>query len=189
MTRSLTRASRRGCVVHMLLRPIVTTAAAVLIALGVTACAGSVERVPVAEVRLHGSVVLSEVRPSLPMTVMFNNRMGAAEVAYLPEPLRLEEGSVVHSFEAGDVAYWPAEQSIVIFLRAGSGAVSDERLLHIGHLTAGFADVADCAQNCAVTLTASRSHRHPRHQRRCGHGLRVARPTRTLLPFHCDVRI
>lgn len=136
----------------MKLRILATIAAALLLTAGAAACAPSPTTAAI-EVRLNDSVAAVELSRSLPSTMSFDNRMGTAQVARLAAPLSTRGAATAPSYRAGDVAYWAAEQSIVIFLHDGSG-VPTSGLVLIGHTSGDLSRIGDCTRQCTLSPTS-----------------------------------
>lgn len=137
----------------------VAAAVAFLLSAGAAGCAGT-RGTPTAGIDLHDSGIVARLEGRLPVTVLFNDWMGAVEVARLDEPLELREAEVIIDYQAGDVGYWPEQQSIVVFLHAGGGAAG-ANILRLGRITTGLADVANCTTNCPVQLDATAAVTQP----------------------------
>lgn len=137
--------------------------AALLLAVAVTACAGTrtpapfpettstvVDTAPVGldsdiDVRL---TIGDEVVPAtiddtaagrafvsmLPLTLEFRDRFGQATVADLPRALTATTGGVQYEYRAGDIAYWPGGREIAIFYPADPG-VATPGLIPLGIVT------------------------------------------------------
>lgn len=146
-------------------RPLASLAAALLVSLGAAGCATNSSPARSAEILVADAQIAAELNGALPATVTFTDRMGAAGFARLPAPLDLDAGDLdagdpdagdrVRDYQARDVAYWPAGQSIIVFRHSGSGAVEGEELIALGEVTTGFAAVADCVRDCPIRLTAT----------------------------------
>lgn len=113
---------------------------------------------PRALVAISGSATATQLTSQLPITMTFNDRMGAAVFAQLPAALTVAGSTPISGYRAGDVAYIASERSIVIFLSDGS-AVPDHGLVLIGHLTSPLGSLASCVRDCAVQLAAAEGSR------------------------------
>lgn len=107
-----------------------------------------------AEVDLNDSPVAVQLAERLPATLLFDDRMGTAQVADVNGPEGVDGGEPMTEHRAGDVAYWATEQRVVIFLTDG-GAVGADGLTLIGHVTAGLDHLIGCARDCAVDLAGT----------------------------------
>ncbi|TYL54175.1 cyclophilin-like fold protein [Agromyces mariniharenae] len=90
----------------------------------------------------------------LSVALELDDRMGAAQVAQLPAALETATATPVTSYRVGDVAYWPAGQSLIVFLFDGAAEPSDG-LVGIGRVTSGIERLADCVRDCPLRLTAA----------------------------------
>jgi hypothetical protein len=128
--------------------------AAVLLLLllgGVRTAAQDLGAPPTVKIGFSDSVAAAQFEDRLPVTLMFNDRMGTAMVGRVETPLPLDGADHLSEYTVGEVGYWAAEQSIVVFLHSGS-AVPLEGIVSLGHVTAGFATLAGCARDCAVRV-------------------------------------
>lgn len=107
-----------------------------------------------AEIRLNSSAAAAQLGEQLPMPLVFEDRMGGAQIARLPTGIVPDRTARPASYKAGDVAYWAPEQSIVVFLSGGTGVPADGLVL-LGHITDGLDDLYGCGRNCAVVLRQS----------------------------------
>jgi hypothetical protein len=106
-----------------------------------------------AVIALNDSLTAVQLAPQLPLVVAFNDRMGAAEFATLPQPLAIGGAPQMSGYRTGDVAYLAAEQSLVVFLSDGT-AVPETGLVLVGRMTSGLGDLAGCTRDCATHLVA-----------------------------------
>lgn len=125
--------------------------AAALFAITLSGCAGNAA--PGVTIELNGSPAAAQLRAHLPSTLLFDDRMGAAGVAFVSTPLDVDGAGMLTQYRPGDVAYWAAGQSLVVFLNDGEIA-SVDGLIMVGRISDGMADLADCNQNCPIRLTA-----------------------------------
>lgn len=129
---------------RLLLVPLV-----ILVLAASAAIAGSVDPPPRAEIRLDNAAESTQLAQRLPRSILFTDAMGTAHVARLREPLDFRGGAPISGYRAGDVAYWAAEQSIIVFASDGAG-VPEDGLVLIGHVSAGLDDLAGCNRDCLV---------------------------------------
>ena len=78
-----------------------------------------------------------------------DDRMGTAQVAHLQAALDTAGAAPISSYRAGDIAYWPAEQSLIVFLADGS-AVPSDGLVGVGRVTSGIDHLIGCARDCRL---------------------------------------
>lgn len=108
-----------------------------------------------ARVQLNDSLAAEQFATQLPRSLLFDDRMGTGQVAYLSEPLEAAAHEPVDDHRAGDVVYWASGQSIVVFLTDGADVPADDLAL-IGHVAVGLQYLAGCNRNCPVLLENSR---------------------------------
>ena len=104
-------------------------------------------------VAFNDSATAAHLVWNLPRTLTFSDHMGAAVFARLPDPLAFDSTAPVDGYRAGDIAYVPSEQSIVVFLTDGT-AVPDHGLVVLGHVASGVHDLDGCVRNCVIELVA-----------------------------------
>jgi len=126
------------------------TAAAFLL-LTAAACAPSRALSPLAQLAVSQPAVAAQLGDRL----VFDDRMGTAQIARLASPMEVE-GEPVSDYTAGDVAYWPAGHSVVVFLSDGR-AVPEGGIVLIGAVANGVEALSGCADDCVVTITGRRS--------------------------------
>lgn len=136
-------------------RTVTSFAVALLVSAGAPGCAADPSQPPTAEVSVADAHIATELSRRLPATVTFNDRMGTAWFAGLADPLDLDTGDRLLDYQAGDVAYWPAGQSIIVVGHTGRGALDGEEIIAVGAVTSGFAAIADCVSDCAIRLTVA----------------------------------
>lgn len=136
-------------------RSLIVLAAALLVGVGAPGCTADRAQVPTAEISAADAHIATELSRHLPATVTVEDRMGAAGFARLPEPLELGTGARLLEHQPGDVAYWPAGQSIIVFHHTGGGAPDGEELIAVGTVSAGYAALADCVSDCPIRLTVA----------------------------------
>lgn len=135
----------------MKLRIFVTIVAALVLTAGAAACTPAPVTHTV-DFRLNDTVTAVELSERLPLAASFENRMGTAEIARLTTPLATQGTETASSYRAGDIAYWAAEQSLVVFLSDGT-SVPSSGLVLIGHIESGHSRVNDCAQHCTLRIS------------------------------------
>lgn len=116
----------------MKLRILTTVLAALLLTAGAAACSPDSSTVSVA-VQTTDTAAGPHFSRQLPREATFENRMGTAEVARLAAPLNVAGSESISHYRAGDVAYWAAERSIVIFFTDGATAPRTG-LVMVGHV-------------------------------------------------------
>ncbi|WP_429462384.1 cyclophilin-like fold protein [Microbacterium sp. ZKA21] len=113
-----------------------------------SACSGTA---PTVSIELGALRDADAVDEQLPAALTFDDRMGSAVVAPLPQALEVETDTASREFLAGDVVYSPAEQSIIVFTRGGSAA-SDHSLVLLGRVTDGMGELSSCVHDCSVRV-------------------------------------
>jgi hypothetical protein len=79
--------------------------------------------------------------------------MGAAAVAFVPEPVDVDGHATLTRYQAGDVAYRAAEQSLFVFLSDGTADPGDGLIL-IGRTVDGVAELSGCSPDCSIRVSA-----------------------------------
>ena len=129
--------------------------ATALLLAGTAACSpGPMGDAANAEIWLNSSEPAVQLREHLPISLLFNDRMGTGEIAQLSAEILVDGADPVSSYRVGDVAYWAPGESIVVFLSDGD-SLAEEGLVLVGHVTSGLNDLASCTRNCAVNLHES----------------------------------
>jgi hypothetical protein len=105
----------------------------------------------VATVRLVDSPVAVQLAERSAGALELDARMGTAQVADLA--LDVDFSRPVHSYRAGDLAYWASGEQVVIFLTDGA-AVPAEGLIPLGKVTHGLDRLTSCRSGCPVHLDA-----------------------------------
>lgn len=130
---------------------VVNSVVAALLLTTPTLAPGSTTPPAQASVTLAESATAGQIAAQLPLTVTFHDRMGTAVFAQLATPLAVDAADPMSEYRAGDIAYFAAERSLVVFL-SGGAAVPDPGLTLVGHLAAGLDQLADCPHGCTIAL-------------------------------------
>ena len=85
--------------------------------------------------KLNDSKTSRELIDLLPLSIQLTDLFGVQKYVRLPQDLS-ETGQQVHTFEAGDIAYWAPGPGLSIFYRQHQ-AMTDSGLYLIGHIEAG----------------------------------------------------
>ena len=72
----------------------------------------------------------------LPQTLMMNDLFRREKFAHLPRAIS-KEGKRTHTYEVGDVAYWPPGPDVAIFYRHDGQEIPDPGLIVIGKIDSG----------------------------------------------------
>lgn len=96
----------------------------------------------------------------LPDSLTFSDRMGTAQVARLPSAVQVPAGPPVVAYRTGDVVYWPAENSLIIFTTDGAG-VAEGDLVQVGSVTEGLSGLSGCVRQCRVAILTETSPTSP----------------------------
>jgi hypothetical protein len=119
---------------------------------GLAACSAPVRDAgSVAHVRLDESSTADQLSDQRQGVLLFDDTMGTAQIARLSQPAEIRGVDVVDGYRAGDVAYWAAESTVVIFTADGS-ALPRGGLTLIGSVTDGLDELRGCARDCPVRL-------------------------------------
>ncbi len=102
-------------------------------------------------IALADAPVIAQQEAVLPRVLDFSDRMGAVAVAALPAPLELDEAPTIRHYDAADVAYRAADQSLYVFTRAGEADMSDGLVL-IGTITDGLDALSGCTRSCPIRV-------------------------------------
>ncbi len=86
----------------------------------------------------------------LPLTVTMNDLFRREKYAHLPRAIS-EEGERSHTFEVGDLAYWPPSSDVAVFYRQGGEAIPDPGIIHLGKIDSGV-EVFDVPGTTQVTF-------------------------------------
>ncbi len=73
----------------------------------------------------------------LPLTLTMNDLFRREKFAHLPRAIS-ENGERSHSFEVGDVAYWPPSSDVAVFYRQDGQAIPDPGIIHLGRIDSGI---------------------------------------------------
>ena len=133
-------------------QPLFNTIAAALLLLTAAVPAPTPDP-PSVQVTLDDSAAATQFASQLSLELTFEGRMGTAAFAQLPVPLVTDGSAFMSEYRAGDLAFLPSEQSIIVFLTDGS-AVPGEGLVLLGHVTSGTHGIAACVRNCLIELVA-----------------------------------
>src|SRR5437899_12612843 len=72
----------------------------------------------------------------LPLTLTMNDLFRREKFAHLPRAIS-EEGKRTHTYEVGDVAYWPPGPDLAIFYRHDGQEIPDPGIIAIGKIESG----------------------------------------------------
>lgn len=138
------------------MRFIVSLVMALSVALGGTAgCATTPAEPEPVGVSADGALTSGQLAEALPPELTFTDSLGIWQVADLPQPLAITDMQRVTDYSSGDLLYWPSEQRLVVAMFDG-GAMPDDGLVLLGHITIGFDYLNSCARMCAVHLSTGR---------------------------------
>src|SRR2546425_12917842 len=74
----------------------------------------------------------------LPLTLTMNDLFRREKFAHLPRAIS-KEGKRTHTYEVGDVAYWPPGPDLAIFYRHDGQEIPDPGIIAIGKIESGVA--------------------------------------------------
>lgn len=137
----------------MRLRFILTPLVVLFLAIA-AATAGPADTPVHPQIKLNDSTQAAQLAQRVPHSLVFNDVMGTAQVARLAEPLGPSDGDPITHYRAGDVAYWTAEESIIVFLTDGA-AVPHDGFSLIGHISDDLDHLAGCNRDCPALLDVS----------------------------------
>jgi hypothetical protein len=72
----------------------------------------------------------------LPLTLTMNDLFRREKFAHLPRAIS-KEGKRTHTYEVGDVAYWPPGPDVAIFYRHDGREIPDPGIIVIGKIDSG----------------------------------------------------
>ena len=72
----------------------------------------------------------------LPLTLTMNDLFGREKFAHLPRAMS-KESKRTHTYEVGDVAYWPPGPDMAIFYRHDGQTIPDPGIIVIGKIESG----------------------------------------------------
>src|SRR2546421_290215 len=86
----------------------------------------------------------------LPLTLTLNDLFRREKYAHLPRAIS-EGGKRTHTYEVGDIAYWPPGPDVAIFYRHDSRRIPDPGIVMIGKVDSGVSAL-DGAGSTNVTI-------------------------------------
>jgi len=86
----------------------------------------------------------------LPLTLTMNDLFSREKYAHLPRAIS-EEGKRTHTYEIGDVAYWPPGPDVAIFYRHDGQKIPDPGIIVIGKIDSGV-EALNVAGSAQVTV-------------------------------------
>lgn len=90
----------------------------------------------------------------LPLTLTMNDLFRREKFAHLPRAIS-NEGKRTHTYEVGDVAYWPPGPDLAIFYRHDGQEIPDPGIIVIGKIDSGV-EALDVAGSVNVTVELAR---------------------------------
>ena len=72
----------------------------------------------------------------LPLTLTMNDLFRREKFAHLPRAIS-KEGKRTHTYEVGDIAYWPPGPDVAIFYRHDGQEIPDPGIIVIGKIDSG----------------------------------------------------
>jgi hypothetical protein len=91
----------------------------------------------------------------LPLTLTMNDLFGREKFAHLPRAIS-NEGEPTHTYEVGDVAYWPPGPDVAIFYRHDGQEIPEPGIIVIGKIDSGV-EALDVASPVRVTVELAES--------------------------------
>ena len=86
----------------------------------------------------------------LPLTLTMNDLFRREKFAHLPRAISTE-GKRTHTYEVGDVAYWPPGPDVAIFYRHDGQEIPDPGIIVIGKIDSGV-EAFNVAGSLKVTV-------------------------------------
>src|SRR5712691_6132461 len=86
----------------------------------------------------------------LPLTLTMNDLFRREKFAHLPRAIS-KEGKRTHTYEVGDVAYWPPGPDLAIFYRHDGQEIPDPGIIAIGKIESGV-EVLNVPGSVKVTV-------------------------------------
>jgi hypothetical protein len=104
----------------------------------------------VLEATLSDSQAARDFASLLPLTLTMNDLFRREKFAHLPRPIS-EGDKRTHTYEVGDIAYWPPGPDVAIFYRHDGQRIPDPGIVMIGKVDSGVAAL-DGAGSTHVTI-------------------------------------
>lgn len=76
----------------------------------------------------------------LPLTLTMNDLFRREKFAHLPRSISTE-GNSMHTYEVGDIAYWPPGPDVAIFYRHDGQEIPKPGIIVIGKIDAGIEEL------------------------------------------------
>ena len=86
----------------------------------------------------------------LPLTLTMNDLFRREKYAHLPRAIS-EGGKRTHTYEVGDIAYWPPGPDVAIFYRHDGQRIPQPGIVVLGRIDSGV-DVFDVPGSTSVTI-------------------------------------
>jgi hypothetical protein len=86
----------------------------------------------------------------LPLTLTTDDLLGRERFAHLPREIS-EGGERMHTYEVGDIAYWPPGPDVAIFYRHDGQEIPDPGIIDIGTIDSGV-EAFDVSGSVNVTF-------------------------------------
>lgn len=125
---------------------------ALLSTIALTGCATPAGPRPLSvDIEPSTASAVGQLADLLPHVVLLHDRMGVAKAATLPADRSVTASTAPSVYLAGDVAYRPADHSIIVFTAAGYHAPANG-LVRLGRITAGLPALSECGTVCPVRM-------------------------------------
>jgi hypothetical protein len=72
----------------------------------------------------------------LPLTLKMNDLFRREKYGRLPRPIS-EEGKRTHSYEIGDIAYWPPSSDLAVYYRHDGESIPEPGIIVLGRIDSG----------------------------------------------------
>src|SRR5438105_1839867 len=86
----------------------------------------------------------------LPLTLALNDLFHREKYAHLPRPLS-EGGKRTHTYEVGDIAYWPPGPDVAIYYRNDGRRIPEPGIVVLGRIESGI-EALDLPGSMNVTI-------------------------------------
>jgi hypothetical protein len=104
------------------------------------------------EATLADNATARDFASLLPLTVTLDDLFGRERYAPLPRPLA--EGAGRHSYQVGDIAYWPPGPDVAIFYRHDGQSIPDPGIVPLATIASGVEVLANLDAATRLTVEA-----------------------------------
>ena len=86
----------------------------------------------------------------LPLTLKMNDLFRREKYGRLPRPIS-EEGKRTHSYEIGDIAYWPPSSDLAVYYRHDGETIPEPGIIVLGRIDSGVETFAFSGSRIVTT--------------------------------------